>query len=52
MEELSNKLFALLTACNDVMSDSTFAKVDKDLVKVNRFRKWLLSYGETTGLIK
>lgn len=52
MDELSNKLFSLLTACNDVMSDTTFAKDDKDLVKVNRFRKWLLTYSESKGLLK
>jgi hypothetical protein len=52
MAELSNKLFALLTATNEVMSDTTFAKDDKDLVKVNRFRKWLLSYSESKGLLK
>lgn len=50
-EVLSTLLFDALNAINGVMQNNEFGKDDKALVKVNRFKKWLIQYGNETGLL-
>lgn len=52
MEEESKMVFEVLTAINALMLNSEFCKDDKAVIKANRFKKWLLSYGESHQLIK
>lgn len=40
--------FALITALNDFMQTDEVSGEDKRLIKVNRFKKWVISTFEAT----
>lgn len=40
--DFQENLFAALTALNGLVQTKEMCNNDKDLIKVNRFRKWLM----------
>ena len=43
-------IFNCITSVNDLMTSNEVAKVDKAVIKLNRFKKWLNEFASANGM--
>ena len=50
--DLSELFFNTLTGLNALLQSNDLCKDDKAIIKVNRFKKWLVDYATTKQILK
>lgn len=49
-ENFNETVFNCITSINALMTSNEVAKVDKAVIKLNRFKKWLNDFAAANGL--